>query len=111
MANNKSKKKAQQKTPASNASAAKAAPKKAEVTKAASKKPAKKNAKPGVFSQIKGYFTSVRSEMKRVVWPTKKELVNYSVAVCVSLVVVGVAIALLDLVISQGLVLFSGLRG
>ena len=49
--------------------------------------------------------------MKRVVWPTKKELVNYSVVVCVSLVVVGVAIALLDLVIGEGLVLFSGLRG
>ena len=49
--------------------------------------------------------------MKRCVWPTKKELINYSVAVCVSLIVVGVAIALVDAVISQGLVLFAGLRG
>ena len=49
--------------------------------------------------------------MKRVTWPTKKELVNYSVAVCVSLVVVGIAIAVLDLVIGEGLMLFAGLRG
>ena len=49
--------------------------------------------------------------MKRVVWPTKNELVNYTVAVCASLIVVGVAIALLDLVIGQGLVLFASLRG
>ena len=64
-----------------------------------------------MFTRIKKYFGSVRSEMKRCVWPTKKELINYSVAVCVSLIVVGVAIALVDAVISQGLVLFAGLRG
>ncbi len=49
--------------------------------------------------------------MKRVVWPSKKELINYSVAVCVSLLVVGVVIALLDMLIGEGLVLFSSLRG
>lgn len=75
------------------------------------KKSIKKAKKPGVFTRIKKYFGSVRSEMKRCVWPTKKELINYSVAVCVSLIVVGVAIALVDAVISQGLVLFAGLRG
>ena len=85
------------------------ADKKAE--KKAAKKASKKNAKPGVFARIKSYFGSVRSEMKRVTWPSKKELVNYTVAVIVSLVVIGVAIALLDAVISQGLVLVSGLRG
>lgn len=70
-----------------------------------------KKGKPGFLARVRGYFSSVRSEMRRVVWPSRKELINYSVAVCVSLVVVGVVIALLDVVISQGLVLFSGLRG
>lgn len=70
----------------------------------------KKNMKPGFFARVKNYFASVRSEMKRVVWPTKKELINYSLAVCASLIVVGVVIAVLDAVIGQGLVLFSGLR-
>lgn len=66
---------------------------------------------PGLIARGKAYLASVRSEMKRVVWPTKNELVNYTVAVCASLIVVGVAIALLDLVIGQGLVLFASLRG
>lgn len=97
-----------------------AASSKAEAKKAESKKdaaPAKKSSKstkkekPGFFARIKEYMRSVKSEMKRVVWPSKKELVNYSLTVCVSLIVVGVVIALLDAVIGEGLVLFSGLRG
>ena len=66
---------------------------------------------PGWIAKIVAYFKSVRTEMKRVVWPSKKELINYSVAVCLSLVAVGVFIGLLDAIISGGLVLFAGLRG
>lgn len=120
MANKKSKKK-KVTTPESNTSAstqAAAQPKKADSKKSAkndvtsTKKLAKekKNKKPGFFARVKNYFASVRSEMKRVVWPTKQELINYTVAVCASLIVVGVVIAVLDAVIGQGLVLFSGLR-
>lgn len=120
MANKKSKKK-KVTTPESNTSASTqvaAQPKKADSKKAAkndvtsTKKLAKekKNKKPGFFARVKNYFASVRSEMKRVVWPTKQELINYTVAVCASLIVVGVVIAVLDAVIGQGLVLFSGLR-
>ena len=71
----------------------------------------KKNEKPGFFARIKKYFASVKSEMKRVTWPDKKELVNYSVVVCASLIVVGVVIALLDAGFGEALALFSGLRG
>ncbi|MDO4437457.1 MAG: preprotein translocase subunit SecE [Coriobacteriaceae bacterium] len=77
----------------------------------APEKAKKADKKPGFIARSKAYLASVRSEMKRVVWPTKKELVNYTVAVCASLVVVGLAIAVLDLVIGEGLVLFAGLRG
>ena len=38
--------------------------------------------KPGFIARAKAYMASVRSEMKRVVWPTKNELVNYTIAVC-----------------------------
>lgn len=120
MANKKTKKKSTQSAaPASSAKAVatkdaakKAAPAKADAkaVKKAEKK-AEKNKKPGLIVRAKNYLASIRSEMKRVTWPTKKELVNYSVAVCVSLVVVGVAIAVLDLVIGEGLMLFAGLRG
>lgn len=120
MANKKTKKKSTQsaapassaQTEASKDAAKKAAPAKADA-KAAKKaeKKADKNKKPGLIARAKNYLASIRSEMKRVTWPTKKELVNYSVAVCVSLVVVGIAIAVLDLVIGEGLMLFAGLRG
>lgn len=103
MANKKTKKKSQQ---GSNQATAKP-----EVKKTAKAKAKDKNKKPGLFARSKKYFSSVRSEMKRVVWPSKKELINYSVTVCVSLIVVGVVIALLDAGIGQALVAFSGLRG
>ena len=103
MANKKNKKKAQQQAPANDA----AANSKVEAKKAV----AKKNEKPGFFARTKKYFASVKSEMKRVTWPDKKELVNYSVVVCASLVVVGVVIALLDAGFGEALALFSGLRG
>lgn len=123
MANKKNKKKVQQNSESAKTAAASSS--KVEASKAVSKKDAapakkakakkakakKKNEKPGFFARIKNYFRSVKSEMKRVVWPSKKELINYSVAVCVSLLVVGVVIALLDMLIGEGLVLFSSLRG
>ena len=122
MANKKNKKKSAQNAPASSA---KAEPKKAAVKETPKKSllasvkkdaPAKKskkdkNEKPGMIARAKKYLGSIRSEMKRVVWPSKKELINYSVAVVVSLVVVGIVIAVLDVVIGEGLLLLSGLRG
>ncbi len=71
----------------------------------------KKNEKLGFFARTNKYFASVKSEMKCVTWPDKKELVNYSVVVCASLIVVGVVIALLDAGFGEALALFSGLRG
>lgn len=117
MANKKNKKKAQQQAPANNAAAnSKVEAKKAVAKKAVAKKSekaakSKKNEKPGFFARTKKYFASVKSEMKRVTWPDKKELVNYSIVVCASLVVVGVVIALLDAGFGEALALFSGLRG
>ena len=114
MANKKSNKKkvqTKEEPKAASTQVAKAEPKKASAPAKKAAKAKKNSGKPGVLARAKSYLSSVRSEMKRVVWPTKKELVNYSVAVCASLVVVGIVIALLDAVISGGLVLFAGLRG
>lgn len=81
---------------------------KASKEKAKAKK--KKDEKPGFFGRIRNYFRAVRTEMRRVTWQSKKELVNYSLVVIASLVVVGVVIAVLDFVIGEGLFLISGLR-
>ena len=74
------------------------------------KKDSKKNAKPGFVARVKTYFKNVRTEMKRVVWPTKPELVKYTGAVLGMLVFFGIFIAVVDAVVLPVLYAFSGLR-
>ena len=78
-------------------------------TKKPAKAAAKKNS--GPFKGIREWFAGVRGEMKRVTWPSKDELKNYSVAVVAMLIVFGVAVALVDTGVVSALVGFSGLRG
>lgn len=86
------------------------APAKAE--KKTEKKPAKKSdKKPGIFRRFFNYLGDVRSEMKRVVWPSKDELKSYSVAIIAMLIVFGVIIWLVDSGIVAALVGYTGLRG
>ena len=82
---------------------------KPESSKAATpKKPA---SKPGFFKRIANYFSDVRAEMHRVVWPSRPELKNYSLGVIAMLIVFGVAIWLIDLGIMGVLTVFASLRG
>ena len=99
----------EQNTALSSKNAAKA---QASATKAKPSKPAKskKGGKPGLIGRAKTYFKGVRTELKRVVWPTKDELVKYTVAVVVMLVFFGALIALVDAVAVPALYAFSGLR-
>lgn len=41
----------------------------------------RENEKPKFSSKVKGYFKGVKAEMKKVNWPTRKELTNYTVVV------------------------------
>lgn len=82
------------------------------VAKASEKqdKPAKaSNKKPGLGTRTKNYLGAVRTEMRRVVWPSREELRNYSVAVIVSLVVFGVVLWLVDTGIVAALVGYTSL--
>lgn len=47
-------------------------------------KPAKP-ARPSIFARLGQYFRDVRSEMHRVVWPNREEVINSSVVVIVTL--------------------------
>lgn len=112
MASNKNTKKtAQTSVNAAKGAASKAPAKAAKATKAEAKKAdAKKGSKPGIITRAKTYFKNVRSELKRVVWPTKPELIKYTGAVLGMLVFFGIMIALVDAVIVPVLYAFSGLR-
>ena len=39
----------------------------------------KDDAKPGFFKRVAKWFREMRSELKKVVWPTRKQLVNNTV--------------------------------
>ena len=82
----------------------------------AEKKPAKKDEKksdkkPGPFRRLRNYLGDVRSEMRRVVWPSRDELMSYSVAIIAMLIVFGIVIWLVDTGIVAALVGYTGLRG
>ena len=78
----------------------------------AKKKDAKKadSKKPGLVERARTYFKGVKSEIKRVTWPTKNELVKYTGAVLGMLVFFGDLIAVVDAVIVPVLYAYQGLR-
>ncbi|NLM43080.1 MAG: preprotein translocase subunit SecE [Clostridiales bacterium] len=55
---------------------------------------------------IKRYFRETKAEMKKVSWPEKKEVLQHTQVVIISIVVIGLALWLVDLVFAKGLDLF-----
>jgi len=81
-----------------------------------SDKPAKaakssKPAKPNIFARFVGYLRDVRSEMKRVVWPNRAEIINSSVVVVTTLIFFTVFITLTDLVVQRVVFLIQKIGG
>ena len=73
-------------------------------------KPEKKAEAKPVKKKRFQFLRDVRSEMKRVTWPTKQDVLRWSVVVVAALVFFGVYVALLDnVVITPLLVAISGL--
>ena len=64
---------------------------------------------PGPFSRIGGYFHDIRIELKRVVWPTRAEVINSSIVVVVTLIFFMIFTTLVDTGIVPLLNLFSSL--
>ncbi len=52
---------------------------------------------------MKEYFKGVRTEMKKVVWPTKKELTSYAVMVIFACAVFALGFWALDTIFAAGL--------
>ncbi len=63
------------------------------------------------LQKVTGYFADVRSELRKVTWPTAGELRSYSFAVIATLIVFGIVIWLADTGIVAGLVQYTSLRG
>ena len=65
------------------------------------------------FKRVAKFFRDCKGEMKKIVWPTKKQVVNNTIVVFVAMGVVGVAIWIIDFALgalralSLGLPIFS----
>ena len=55
------------------------------------------------FSNIARYFRELHSELKKVVWPTPKQVAKNTLIVLASVLVIGVFIWLFDFVAGQGI--------
>lgn len=56
----------------------------------------KKRDKPGIFSRIARYFKDLRSEAKKIVWPTRSQAINNTLVVIAMLLIVGLFICGID---------------
>ncbi|WP_294496569.1 preprotein translocase subunit SecE [uncultured Gemmiger sp.] len=81
--------------------------------KKADKKPAQK--KPGLFTRFKNfcgrvgkYFKDTKSELKKVVWPSKKQVRVNTITVLVVVLVAAVVLVVLDLIFGQAIHLMIG---
>lgn len=53
--------------------------------------------KVGLLQRIKNFIKGVQAELRKVTWPTRKELINYTVVVVVMTILIALFIGLFDL--------------
>lgn len=74
---------------------------------------AEMNKKPNFFvragRRFSKWFREMKSELKKVVWPSGKQLVNNTLVVLVSVLIVGVIVCLFDMLAGLGIDLLSNL--
>ncbi len=62
--------------------------------------------KPNVFAKIGNFFKEVKSELKKVVWPTFAKIKQNTLIVIIYVLVIGVVIWGLDMLFGWGMQLF-----
>jgi preprotein translocase subunit SecE len=62
----------------------------------------------GFFGRIGGFFREVISELRKVIWPTRKELLTYTAVVIVFVTIITAIVAALDYGFAKGILLLFG---
>ena len=71
----------------------------------------KKNSKPGLFARIGKWLKEMKSELKKVQWPTRKQTINNTLIVIACVVFVGIFIWIFDFIATNAIdVLLTLLR-
>jgi preprotein translocase subunit SecE len=68
----------------------------------------KDRAKGNVFSRLALFIRQIVVELRKVIWPTRKELIAYTTVVMVFVVIMAGIIAGLDFVFTKGVLLVFG---
>lgn len=68
-----------------------------------------KKKKPSLFSRITKWFKDLKSETKKITWPTFNQVVNNTIVVLVTVLGVGIVIWIFDFLLGQGTSLLRGL--
>ena len=83
----------------------------AQAEKAKKEKKTEKKSKPGVFARIGKWLKEMKSELKKVQWPTRKQTVNNPLIVIACVLIVGVCIWIFDLVANEAIKAIISLLG
>lgn len=62
--------------------------------------------KPGFIARVKRFFRDIKGETKKIVWPTKSQIINNTIIVLVVMVIAAVVVGCLDIVASTLVRLF-----
>lgn len=57
--------------------------------------------RPNPFIRARDFIRDVISELKKVVWPTQRQLINYTIIVLVFVVIMAIIIAAFDFTFTQ----------
>lgn len=55
----------------------------------------------GFLQRVQNYIKGVQSELRKVTWPSKKELINYTLIVIVLTLILALIIGLSDVLLNQ----------
>lgn len=67
--------------------------------------------KPGFIDRVKRFFRDIKGEVKKIVWPSKKQVVNNTVIVIVVVVIAAIFVACFDTIATFLIHLFTNLLG
>ena len=68
-------------------------------------------ARVGPAERARRFVREVRAEVRKVVWPTRRELTTYTAVVIVTVLVAAAVLGVVDLVVSEFLAVVLRLRG
>lgn len=60
-----------------------------------------KKKKVSIFKKVANYLREVKSDLKKITWPTPKQTLNNTIIVLVSLIGAGALISLIDFIFAQ----------